>query len=153
MEEDFYINVKPEKLLHYENGDVIGFICCQYGTKFFPEDVWDDFVVIILDWWIQAALRLVTQSSDEEKLLFMDGPFAMFIERLDNSQCEMTWVDTQQDGEKFSFTIPFNRFLEQLTKAVDLVINKCQKEKWKSDDLNSLVKDYKMLASAMSSKH
>lgn len=150
MRNKFYIIVKPEQMHRYENGNVMGIICCQYGTEFFPEDVWDDFIVTILDWWIQASLRLLLQTSDYEELSFMDGPFEMSLENLDKSKYKMTWIDEEQD-RAFSFALDLKDFTEELAKATDMVIGKCQKEKWESDDLASLVKNYQSLLLATAS--
>lgn len=147
MENQFYIHVKPEEMHRYESGTVIGLICCQYDTKFFPDEIWDDFVIIILNWWIQAAYRLLKNQSKDEELLFMDGPFEMTLEMGDDGKCEMTWID-EPENETFSFTLDFDRFLEQLIGASQAVIQKCKTENWDSTDLQSLIHNQQALVKA-----
>ena len=149
MENQFYLHVDPEAMHRYPSGKVMGPIYCQYGPKFFPEPLWDDFAIVILSWWIEAALRLLEQESDYEELLFMDGPFEMSIEREKNFEYLMTWCD-EQLHKTFSFTINLQNFALQLIKAAEAIIQQCQKEKWDSGDLQSLITDQKLLQGAFS---
>ena len=149
MENQFYLHVNPEEMYRYPSGKVIGPIYCQYGSKFFPEAFWDDFAIVILSWWIEAALRLLEHESDYEELYFMDGPFEISIELGKNSEYLMTWID-EQLHETFSFTINLQNFALQLIKAAEVIIQQCQKEKWDSGDLQSLITDQKLLQGAFS---
>lgn len=148
MDEKFLINIKTEELRRYKSGKVVGVIYIQKGTALFPDDLWEDFVVIILDWWVEAAIRLLTGSSEYEEFPFMDGPFAMHVEVLEEKECNVTW--THEEKEISSFTLGLDTLVEQLMKAAEKVISKCRAEKWDSDDLNDLIDHHKILAAAVS---
>ncbi|HEM7168437.1 TPA: hypothetical protein U2K68_004268, partial [Providencia stuartii] len=45
----------------------------KIGNTFFPEEKWDDFSVIILDWWLKKACNI--KSDDKSVFNFMDGPY------------------------------------------------------------------------------
>jgi hypothetical protein len=45
----------------------------------FPMLGWNDFAFIILGWWSDALLRLLSKASEKELIYFMDGPYAVEI--------------------------------------------------------------------------
>lgn len=148
MDETFLININAEELRRYQSGKVIGLIYIQNGSALFPDDLWEDFVVIILDWWVEAATLLLTGSSEYEEFRFMDGPFEMHVELLEGNECAVTWI--HQDKEISSFPLALDVLVEQVMKAADKAISKCRAEKWESDDLDSLISHHKVLATAVS---
>jgi len=48
--------------------------------KAFPDDAWNDFVVVVLGWWAGSINRLVTGESVTEVLDLMDGPFSVICD-------------------------------------------------------------------------
>jgi hypothetical protein len=138
MEDIFKIIVNVDEAQRFNSGRVKCVIYCQFGTTFFPDDLWDDFAVIILEWWTQAALRLLIQSSDYEELLFMDGSFQMDAQLKEAGKCEITYFN-RYEKERPVFTASIDNLVSEVIKASEKVINKCKLEKWDSDDLTSLI--------------
>ncbi len=48
----------------------------QVDSMFFPEENWDDFTVVILDWWLQEACRISLDSKG-----FLDLWMGLIISR------------------------------------------------------------------------
>jgi len=59
---------------------VTGSIWWRFADKTFPEAGWNDFPIVILEWWGSSILRLLNRISDQETLSFMDGPFALRLQ-------------------------------------------------------------------------
>ena len=54
----------------------------KFGTIFFdidenkfPDENWNDFVIIILSWWLNATYKLLENHSFSEDFYFMDGSY------------------------------------------------------------------------------
>jgi hypothetical protein len=48
----------------------------QIDAKYYPCYLWDDFVIIVVGWWLVSTTKLWEGSSFEE-LDFMDGPYSV----------------------------------------------------------------------------
>ena len=70
-------------------GPATGCIAVNLGGEFFPSARWNDFVVVIVEAWASALLRLLRRSSDVERVHFMEGPYAIEIERIENGQLRL----------------------------------------------------------------
>ena len=58
-----------------EYNKVTGSISIQADDIFFPEQDWNDFVIIILGWWIKGAYSLLSGDLNTCTNSFMDGPY------------------------------------------------------------------------------
>lgn len=68
-------------------GAILGDIWFEISEKAFPSDDWNDFVVDILTWWLKEVTLLKEQKPGKvHKLLFMDGPFLINLERESNDE-------------------------------------------------------------------
>jgi hypothetical protein len=63
------------------SGAVVAPLWLEIGDVKFPEVGWYDFPVPVLGWWIEALRELVSSTSDEATLRFMDGPFEVRLTR------------------------------------------------------------------------
>ncbi len=70
----------PERMRRYATtGRNLPFgIAWEHEGTWFPDDQWDDFGLVLLDWWCGALLRLVA-GARVERLQFMEGPYAVLI--------------------------------------------------------------------------
>jgi len=66
-----------------------------FGRTAYPEEGWLDFGAVILGWWIVALMKLLAGEPRVE-LLFMDGPFALSVQRQPNGKEVLV---TTKDGE------------------------------------------------------
>lgn len=69
------ILVDPESITQCRSGKYLGVIRWRIDQNYFPSELWDDFVVILLMDWIQTYIRLLSRTTRSEVLYFMDGPF------------------------------------------------------------------------------
>jgi hypothetical protein len=59
---------------------VTGIVFVEVNGVAFPDRHWNDFVVVILSWWLEALGR-VPGSSTPQICSFMDGPFHFEVQR------------------------------------------------------------------------
>jgi hypothetical protein len=58
--------------------------------RFFPDDKWSDFVVIILSWWIKSLKGLiVSEVNSTYEFDFMDGTPIVLAKKIDDENVEL----------------------------------------------------------------
>ena len=75
------IIVDADSLSFRPRGSATGNIWLVIGGCEFPALQWNDFVVVILGWWVESLLRLLRNSSTKETVNFMDGPYVVEVSR------------------------------------------------------------------------
>jgi hypothetical protein len=121
-------------------GSVTGVVHFDFGAdRQFPESGWNDFVVVVATWWLDA-LEQIARGSAQADLRFMDGPY---------------WITAVAQGPDLLLRCVENRtgagMLYEVTVAVEdlkreLMIfarqlsSTCAKAKIQSPDLNELRK-------------
>ncbi len=58
-------------------GPATGTVWLALGAVAFPSNDWNDFIVVILEAWVSAVLRLLSRASQQEIVYFMDGPYTV----------------------------------------------------------------------------
>jgi hypothetical protein len=69
------ISVRP-------NGSATGDIWIDASSIQFPARHWNDFVVVVLMWWVAALGRLLIGDSTREVVRFMEGPYQVEVSLL-----------------------------------------------------------------------
>lgn len=107
---DLSIGLNLQSIAQSKSGNVTGVIYWKIGTVSFPENGWNDFVLVLINAWLESAIRLINRESTNEVLHFMDGPFIVkcksrgsrstckFIESKSNDLIECEW-----DGQTIVF--------------------------------------------------
>ena len=54
---------------------------------------WNDFVVVILEAWLNAIVRIFRNASDAERVHFMEGPYAVDMTRLNTGAIQLRALD------------------------------------------------------------
>ena len=69
----------PETFAKSARDLVTGEISVRLGDTAFPDDHWNDFVVI-MSWWLEELLKIVTRTAGSRVCRFMDGPYWFAID-------------------------------------------------------------------------
>ena len=59
---------------------ITGTLFVELGGNAFPDAGWSDFPVVVLGWWVRAALAL-QRTGAPTSFMFMDGPFELELRR------------------------------------------------------------------------
>jgi hypothetical protein len=106
----------------------------------FPEERWSDFAVVVLGWWIEAALGLLDYGGTAV-FRFMDGPFAVRASAPSRSD---TWIlgfernDKPWDGSPGQVIAGREGIIRGLHSAGVRILEACEKKKMESPDVTSL---------------
>ena len=130
------VTVNTDSIEFHDDGLATGIIYLSVGEKSFPESSWNDFVVPVLWWWLQAAGDLI-DSASTQSLRFMDGPFEATCQSAKNS--DMLQVSFRRNGkEEWSAAGSLDEFTESLTQAIATVVQAAEAQGWNSGDLQNM---------------
>lgn len=122
----------------HANGTITGTIVWRIEDVSFPDDAWNDFVIVVLGWWLRAVNRLLRGISTSETLDLMDGPYSLicessghlvdcrFVERRTNQMQIATWSGETRELAK------------QILIAGRHAFRICQENGWMNSDIRLL---------------
>lgn len=99
-------------------------IYLQYDVdRYFPECGWDDFVEIILEWWLDSAINLI-KHKETSVFRFMDGDFSFQIHMVGENSF---FVELQERSSiLFAQEFDFVKFCQSLVAACNLFLRRMQ---------------------------
>jgi riboflavin biosynthesis pyrimidine reductase len=102
----------------------------------------DDFVPVLLTWWIEAILALQVQGAGTIELLFTEGPFLTRVKSLGGDRLVFSFIESQLAGERLHYSAParVGGFLRSLISASDTVLKAARRSNFSSQDMDGLVK-------------
>ena len=122
---------------------ITGEIYFKINDYFFPEKRWDDFVVVILGWW----LRALRSNSDMFELLFMDGPLEVRAKKVKQNEFELSFI--HRGDCVLVANCSENELKNQVAKAARKILRKVTHEKWESPDIKELRNGLRSLKNEM----
>jgi hypothetical protein len=141
MLQQFSIEVDLDSLENRQNvtGD-IHFVMDYH--RYFPEEGWNDFVVIILSWWIKSIKGLIVSDIGRTYAFdFMDGTPIVLGKKLDVENLELSFCIDEIEKRKVIFTAicSINEVRDSILSASKKVIRAIERKKWKMDhDIDEL---------------
>ena len=132
--------------------NITGEVFLRINRDAFPETRWNDFVVIILGWWLRCLRELGTSGGigDETVLYFMDGPFRLAVRKIADGGVTITGVlETQTTRhEVLKATCQLRDLLTPILTSAELVHRECDNRGWKTDDSETLLSEIEKTRSA-----
>jgi len=144
----FEINIDTDSMNRSEY-NITGQIFISSLGYNFPEKKWDDFVVIILNWWLKNVRNYLNNETDECVLNFMDGPYCINLSMVvDNTDyCIVSYYKNYTGTNRILLTSQ-THLLSDVTTAFKLASNKvlreCLSRKWKDETVNKLTQNYNL---------
>lgn len=119
--------------------NVTGTVFFEFGAFQFPERNWNDFVVVILGWWLDATTKLMAAGEGETELYFMDGPYSLRISIVGDSFIVRRGRDeVVTEGEPFELEVDALTFLQAIRDASTSVLTACASRAWATADIEAL---------------
>ncbi|QWF18436.1 hypothetical protein [Lysobacter capsici] len=119
--------------------NVTGTVFFEFGAFQFPERNWNDFVVVILGWWLDATTKLMSAGEGETELYFMDGPYSLRITIVgDSFIVRRGRDDVATEAESFELEVDALAFLQAIRDASKSVLSACASRAWATADIEAL---------------
>lgn len=125
--ENQIFKIKVKKRFFLSSSALFGDIFFEFEDSFFPSENWNDFILIILDWWLNAALELIDKKTTG--FLFMDGPYEVSITLDDSRNCKMKFIERKTKAKNILKTIslPLNKLINELIVACQSLFEAIEK--------------------------
>ena len=114
-------------------GDI--YFVSDWGS--FPEASWNDFPVIVINWWLEGLARLDDATSSSELLSFMDGPYSIRADLRSDYEVDLTYLHRDRVVGRAA-SIPLQTLIDLVRAAGLSAVVACDKAGWSSQDLMSL---------------
>jgi hypothetical protein len=112
----------------------------------FPTYRWNDFAVVILSWWVSAALDLIRNNILEKTIHFMDGPYAVEVAIAPLGMLRFRALEGVGRNIEIAnvqgHALPF---IESVVFASHMLIEECKRLQWWSADAEVLSKKLELL--------
>lgn len=119
-------------------GSVTGVVYFDFGAgRQFPCAGWNDFVVVLSNWWSAAFDELVHGQASAE-LLFMDGPHAVTAIGQGRARLLLRCKNGRDDAAPFEVTVGLGDLGRELARFAEDVSRACASAGIESDDLDDL---------------
>jgi hypothetical protein len=112
---------------------ISGTLFVELDDTCFPARGWGDYVVPVLGWWMENAMRLNLPDS-EVKYIVMDGPYEMRMRRATGSDDVTTtlWWNGRKLVDR-EYVISYGRCLAMLRGAAKSVLNELKELGFRGD--------------------
>jgi hypothetical protein len=145
----FAVEIDPATIEKADSGSITGFIWLQMDDDAFPEQGWNDCVVVVLGWWTNEAAALVAGTKTRGELLFMDGPFSVAIAvQSEGWKLECNRRRLNDTVLEHRATTAAADVAAALVRGADTVLEHCEKKAWSSSDIDDLRRGRAALAHA-----
>ena len=147
------MNIKTDlETISLNESTIFGQLYFQDGDFYFPSKDWNEFIIIVLNWWCQSLLNLLEEKTFSEELDFMDGPFSVRVNLIEGSVYNFYFkkddeILKKDEVDLLSFTKEFLKQVNALLRytANFNIINDCE--------LDSLKNNYNKLQSKLKATH
>lgn len=105
-------------------GTVYGTIYLKYGEVSFPNSDWEDFVLPILNMWLESLFRLITVPKKKQIFYFMDGDFEWSAEITTDKLVHISLIKNHKIGDAClkRFFIPLEQLVDAVMQAVEPIV-------------------------------
>ena len=129
----------------YKEGDkIFGNIYFENDDVIFPEKNWNDFVVVIVNWWSESLYRLINNETVSEELEFMDGPLSIKINFFNENKFDLFFVNNGK--VQFNTNVKMDEFVGLFIKELNSLIRFINDNNWENNDVTLLKSNYKKLS-------
>lgn len=129
------VELVPDSFAGWPECPISGKIWWKLNSKSFPEEGWFDFPVVVLKWWLDAAIDLARGKTRIADFRFMDGPFRIRVDSQTNRLILLRGDDIQSEAP---FMLDHKPLLEALASAAGTVVEICEGHGWSTGDVDLL---------------
>jgi hypothetical protein len=132
----FKIQVDNNSIAKYKES-ITGIIYINFNGSFFPEKGWNDFVIILINNWIESSYNILSGITESEEFYFMDGPFFMRVRKIDSDICIVELIENHTHILS-NFRINAKDIFDEILKVATLLNKFCKNQGWETEDIKRL---------------
>ena len=118
---------------------ITGIVSLGFNGFFFPEKEWNDFIIILINNWLNSSYNLLIGTSDYEEFLFMDGPYYLKVKRIDVVNCKIECVESfNKENILYTTRLNINFLHTEIFRNAFFLQQFCEKNNWNTDEVQEL---------------
>lgn len=135
---DFVLKADVEKLSADERGPHNGPCAMHFAGEPFPNSVWEDFPIVIVEWWLREVVTILgPDSTAYGELEFMEGPYMVRLKRTAGRVAEFElrgpgWWATP------TRSVDLQQMLSELVRVGQKLVDSVRPHRPKEADLDAL---------------
>ena len=127
-----------------DKNQIFGHLYFQEDDFFFPSKDWNEFIVIVLNWWCESLISLLENKALIGELDFMDGPFSVKVNFIEESIFNLFFKKNNEI--LYSYQVNSLKFTKEFLKQVNALLRNIKGlDEANNRDVEKLIKNYKTL--------
>jgi hypothetical protein len=120
------IIIDEDSMYLRNDGKIMGDIYLKLKDTYFPFKHWNDFLSVILSWWLREIIDYFNNKIEVPEFLFMDGSYGFKILPNEHGGYSLLCYDDMHFSDKVSISenIELLDFLDSLIFSIELLISK-----------------------------
>lgn len=131
------LTISKSNLIINRNRSSTGEFYFGYGSAFFPEKDWNDFIDVVLNWWILAFIDLFEGRENEVNLQFMDGNFSMDVLENDH-QFSFVLLDGNTRVNLEDICCDKLEFMQDFIEEVGVFLDHCESNNFSNSEIEKM---------------
>jgi hypothetical protein len=120
-----------------KSGAIWGTVYFQIGeNQFFPQKGWTDLVAAFVAAWLSGLLRVTGGITEQERVCFFDGPFAVDISRVQKGLLNRSFV--HKEKSELCKTVEVKQLLAHAHSVSRELFSRCEHQGWSNKDTDAL---------------
>lgn len=140
MIKNIKIIVNTETFNKSKYGSITGEIFFKVESAVFPENNWNDFIVVILSQWLMEFKQFVETKSTSFEMNFMDGPLFINVKRKNDKELYLKFSKKYIDDEEvyLSTVCSVDKLNQELVNVAQKILEEVEKRNWVTPDIVAL---------------
>lgn len=130
--------------IYQKNEKIFGNICFHENQYYFPSKDWNDFLLVILNWWSASVIRILKNESISDEFSFMDGPFTIKVSHLKEGILSLSAVN-EKDSILQQFEVSIQDFIDDFLFNLNTVLRRLGELSLDNEEVMLLKSNYKKL--------
>lgn len=129
--------VDPSTMSFRASGPPTGNIKLMLDNAMFPASGWNDFVVVIVEAFVGALLRLLGNVGECERVHFMEGPYVVDVAKLADGRLRVQAVE-RPNRERACVEVWPLELVQSVVSSAEPVLQACRMAGHRSVDIERL---------------
>jgi hypothetical protein len=130
---EFKINyILNDKYIRISSSGVItGQLSISINNQYFPSQFWDDFIIRVLDMWLDSTIKLLEGSSVED-FAFMDGSYSFLVRVVPDNKFHIRCIEDYKETDLHT-EVAIKDFVTNLLSGSRDILRFIKEKKWNSN--------------------
>jgi hypothetical protein len=146
MQESTFVVIDESQLRQNPDGSITGVVFWIVNNAPFPDNAWNDFIIVVLDWWIRGLIRMLRDHSPVEIMTFMDGPYEIRCTCNDGATAVIDCIDRHGASRVIaSANTTIQHLATMMSAVVTRLLRACHQRRFTNADIVSLERSLRQL--------